>query len=158
MLWFFLQEKIYRITRSIYLDNGNDPIFTVDLTLRTWSLTGRMHYRVLNWKSLWKKLSFPNYFFQPFTDFSLIRTLQIKYVHNLLHSQVVNDLNRSRAIHLNFIELQSCKVKIEMDIFSGTSNYRNPQILPKSPYFYRNPPRYYRNPYQIFWNSSQMER
>ena len=32
----------------------------------------------------------------------------------------------------------------------GTSNYRNHQILPKSPYFYRNHPRYYRNHHQIF--------
>ena len=53
-----------------------------------------------------KKKSFPNFCFQPFTDFSLLRTLQIKYVHNLVHSQV-NDLNRSRAIHLNLIGI-SC--------------------------------------------------
>ena len=42
--------------------------------------------------------------------------------------------------------------------FYGTSNYRNPQILPKSPYFYRNHPRYYRNPHQIFWNSFQKKK
>jgi len=40
----------------------------------------------------------------------------------------------------------------------GTSNYRNPQNLPKSPYIYRNPPRNYRKPHQIFWNPPQMER
>ena len=40
----------------------------------------------------------------------------------------------------------------------STSNYRNPQILPKSPYFYRNHPRYYRNHHQIFLNSFQKER
>ena len=40
----------------------------------------------------------------------------------------------------------------------GTSNYRNHQILPKSPYFYRNHPRYYRNHHQIFLNSFQKER
>lgn len=83
-----------RITRSIYLDNGNDLIFTIDLTLPTWSLTGLDECTIEFWtgKVCEKKtLSFPNYFFQPFTDFSFLRTVQIKYVHNLVHSQV-NDL------------------------------------------------------------------
>ena len=33
--------------------------------------------------------------------------------------------------------------KISGSEMEGTSNYRNPQILPKSPYFYRNSPRYW---------------
>jgi hypothetical protein len=40
-------------------------------------------------------------------------------------------------------------------IFSTLIN--TTQILPKSPYFYRNHPRYYRNPHQIFWNSFPKE-